>query len=123
MAHNWQRACFSASMRRLSLHHDLKQDSPARLRLLSLLALPGCAGGGASSGTPPPPPPQISVSVIRETSDVRLGPAHSTAAIGSKNFPQVTVIRSAEPLNGAVDPSQIGNAISSLCRNAMTEAG
>jgi hypothetical protein len=29
----------------------------------------------------------------------------------------------AEPLNGAVDPSQISNAIVSLCRNTMTDPG
>lgn len=29
----------------------------------------------------------------------------------------------AEPLNGAVDPSQISNAISSLCRNSTTDSG
>jgi hypothetical protein len=29
----------------------------------------------------------------------------------------------AEPLDGAVDPSQIGNAISTLCRNGVTDAG
>ena len=29
----------------------------------------------------------------------------------------------AEALNGVVDPSQISNAIASLCRNASTDAG
>jgi Matrixin len=29
----------------------------------------------------------------------------------------------AEPLNGAVDPSQIGNAVSSLCRNEVSDPG
>lgn len=29
----------------------------------------------------------------------------------------------AEPLNGAADPSQFNNALTSLCRNAMTDAG
>jgi hypothetical protein len=29
----------------------------------------------------------------------------------------------AEPLNGAVDPSQISNATESLCRNSNTDAG
>lgn len=29
----------------------------------------------------------------------------------------------AEPLNGAVDPSQIGNAVTSLCRNSSTDGG
>jgi len=29
----------------------------------------------------------------------------------------------AEALNGAVDPSQISNAIDSLCRNVMTDPG
>lgn len=29
----------------------------------------------------------------------------------------------AEPLNGAVEPSQVGNAIASLCRNTVTDPG
>jgi hypothetical protein len=29
----------------------------------------------------------------------------------------------AEPLNGAVDPSQVGNALTTLCRNQTTDAG
>jgi hypothetical protein len=29
----------------------------------------------------------------------------------------------AEPLNGAVDPAQIGNAVTSLCRNSSTDGG
>ena len=29
----------------------------------------------------------------------------------------------AEPLNGAVDPSQIGNSVTSLCRNSSTDGG
>lgn len=29
----------------------------------------------------------------------------------------------AEPLNGAVDPSQVSNAIATLCRNATTDSG
>jgi hypothetical protein len=52
------------------------------------------------------------------------GPAQSDGGYNIQKLPvghSCTVY--AEPLDGAVDPSQLANAIQTLCRNATTDAG
>jgi hypothetical protein len=93
---------------RIGAHFGLRTFGSVECDDVSVRATPGTFSGARPSMAVPDAPPG---------EDDRTGYVLERLPIGH------SYLVYAEPLNGAVDPSQIGNSVTSLCRNSSTDGG